>query len=154
MDRFNLAQLTKVMLAARLKEVPDLAEATRQVVHETLKTYLRNLPPGSPELKEGVREVARGAVTALLIRDQRLPRGTVHVLKGVELAAASYRLDPSEALAWALEGIADLKRFVPLDALLWISQEIEREFMGTGEAFRACLDRVPELDRRPEKRPG
>jgi len=152
MDRFNLAQLTKVMLATRLKEVPDLAEATRQVVFETLKTYLRNLPPGSPELREGVREVARGAVTALLILDQRLPRGTVHVLKGVDLAASSYELDPGEALTWALEGIADLKRFVPMDALLWISQEIEQEFMGTGQVFKACLAKVPEFERVPERK--
>lgn len=143
MDRFNLAQLTKQMVSLRLKELKEPAEVIQAIVLETLTTYLKGLKETHPEVKEGVKEVARGAVIALLAREEMLGRGVVAVLRGVQEAALTQQLDPMTVMTWALEGIADLRRFVPMESLYPIVSEIDREFMGAGEVIRKLLERAP-----------
>ena len=141
---FDLAQLTKHMAVANLTgsaRATDPYEVLSRIVQETLRTYLtgmHHLFPGAPS---GVREVAKGAMSAVLAKGLELSRGTVAILKGVEQVAASRGLDPTELQTWAFEGIAAMWRFIPHRHLEILQTEIELAYSERGHIFRELLEK-------------
>src|SRR6185295_12480047 len=84
MDTFNLAQLTKHLTVRSVKEnYKDPCAGVKTAVTDTLRTYLKGMVPGNPEVRLGVMEVARGAMTGLLLADVSMPLGAVAVLQAV-----------------------------------------------------------------------
>ena len=117
MDMFNLAQLTKHMVVKGIKDDREPYGVAEEAVRETLKTYLKGMIPGNPEVLLGVREVARGTMTGLLLCDVSLPRGAIVVLQAVGEIAAALPHDPTMLMTSTIEGIAELRLLLSLDVL-------------------------------------
>lgn len=140
MDSFNLAQLTKHLVLKNAKGAPDPYAEARAAVRVTLQTYLKGMAAGNPEVKQGVKEVARGAMTGLLLADVLLAPGAVAVLQAVGELAPHLPHDPTELMTSSIEGIAELRLLLSVDGLALIQAALERECMGSGEVFRRCLE--------------
>lgn len=139
MEKFSLAQLTNQTMRLRLMEADDPARETRRIVSSTLKVYLKGLKPDHPQARQGAKDVARGAMTALLREYVRLSVGAVAVLRGVEEAARELGHNVPALVTSALEGIATIARVVPADAMSTARAEIESEFVDAGRVFDTLL---------------
>lgn len=137
MDDFKINQLTKELVSARLRELPDPCAAAAGLVSETLTVALKNLPPGSVAESRVVEDACQGAMTGLLLNDQNLVRGSVLILESVVELAGRLNLDQPEMMRSALRGIADMKRFVRPEMLYEIQAAIEARYQGAGLAFDA-----------------
>lgn len=145
-DSFNLAKLTCHMLAANLESARqrrkgDPFALTAAVVHETLKTYLKGMNPASEALAAGVRDAARGAMTAFLSRFLDVPGGAAAILRSAAAVAEELRLSPEALKHWAIQGIAEAGRSVPLVHLAVIETDIEALCSGGGRLFRLAVER-------------
>ena len=141
MDMFNLAQLTKHLVVKAVKDSDkDPYAAVKAGVRDTLKTYLKGMNPANPEVRQGVMEVARGAMTGLLLADLALPPGAIAVLQAVSELAPELPHDPTLLMVATVEGIAEIRLLTSMDALALIQSAIDHEYMGTGEVFRKALE--------------
>ncbi len=86
-----------------------------------------------------MEDAVKGAMTALLLAEQSLPRGSMLVLEAVNDVAAEANMDPTEAMRAALRALADLRRFVDPSRIEDIRLAIEARYMGAGEVFTAYL---------------
>ena len=87
-------------------------------------------------------DAVKGAMTALLLADQSMSRGSILVLEAVHDVAAECQLDTTEALRAALRGLADVRRFVPPERIDELRTAIEARYMGAGELFAEYLAEV------------
>ena len=142
MDDFKIGQLTKEIVAAKLRELPDPCVAAVKLSIETLRVALKGLAAGSAGDSAVVEDACRGCMTALLLNDQNLPRGAVMLLEGVVELSAELNLDQVELMRCALRGVADMKRFAP-QHLADISNALEGRFNGAGQAFDALCAELP-----------
>ena len=142
MDDFKIGQLTKELVAAKLRELPDPCAAAVKLSIETLRVALKGVAAGSTGDSAVVADACRGCMTALLLNDQNLPRGAVLLLEGVVELSAELNLDQMELMRCALRGVADMKRFAP-QTLADISNAVEARFTGAGQAFDALCSEVP-----------
>lgn len=141
MDAFNLAQLTKQMVVKGVAQEQKGAYAVAQdAVRETLGTYLCGMIPDNPEVRQGVREVARGAMTGMLLCDLPMAESALAVLRGVAEVSLGLPHDPTALLTGSIEGIAEMRLLLSIEALGVIETAIEREYEGSGEVFRKCLE--------------
>lgn len=138
MDELRIHQLTKEMVAEELRLLGDPCATAASVVRKTLSAALPDAPEGTP-LDRVIEDAVRGAMTALLLADHSLPRGSLLVLEAVLDAAGAAHVDPTEAMRAALKGLSDLRRFVSPTRLEDIRVEIEAKYMGAGEAFAEHL---------------
>lgn len=140
MDKVRIGQLTKEMVAEELRRLGDPLAAAAAVVRKTLSAAFEGPALlGSAALEALIEDAVKGAMTALLLGDQDLPRGSLLILQSVVDLSAERHLDPTAAMSAALKGVADLRRFLPPERMDDIHREIEARYHGAGEAFGACL---------------
>ena len=152
MDDFKINQLTKELVSARLRELPDPCAAAAGLVRETLSVALKTLAPGSVAESRVVEDACQGAMTGLLLNDQNLVRGAVLILEAVVDLAGALNLDQPEMMKDALKGIADMRRFVRPEMMYEIQVAIEARYQGAGVAFDA-LCREPSCRETPAREP-
>lgn len=141
MDELRIQQLTKEMVAEELRMLGDPCAAAAAVVRKTLSAALESPLDGTPPMRI-VEDAVRGAITALLLAEQSLTRGSILLLEVIVDVAAKAQLDPTEAMRAALRALADLRRFADPARIDDIRLAIGAKYMGAGEVFVEYL-RVP-----------
>jgi hypothetical protein len=136
METFNLGQLTKEMVASRLREMEDPCAVAARILEDALTSALRNAKGFGPGEKEMVSEACHGAMIGILLRHQDLSHGAVQVLRAACAAAQALSLDPTEFMTLAIEGLARIRNVAPPEQLHEMIYALEAEFMGAGEVFR------------------
>jgi hypothetical protein len=150
MDKFQIGQLTKELVAIRLKAMADPCAAAASLVKKTLSVALKGRPADDPGNAGLITDACQGGITAMLLADQHLPKGASLLLEAVVELCNELNLDPAVSMKAALLGISDVRRFARPDQLHEIQREVESHFMGAGEAFadalaqaRACEKSAP-----------
>lgn len=136
----RMEQLTKEMVAEELRRLGDPCAAAAAVVRKTLAAAFDGPAAlGNADPAKVVEEAVKGAMTALLLADQSLARGSILVLEAVLETAGERQLDPTATMSAALRALADLRRFVEPERIDDIRLEIEAHYHGAGEAFGSYL---------------
>lgn len=150
MDEFKIGQLTKELVAEKLRRMDDPCAEAARLVRKTLGVALRNAQPGT-EIGLGpvIEDACWGGMTALLLAEQSLSKGAVLVIHELSELATELQLDPTETLRSALRGIAGLDRVLRADQLDEIRAAIKLSFVGMDEAFAQIVE--DERERRREK---
>ena len=143
MDELRIVQLTKEMVAEELRLLGDPCAAAAAVVRKTLQAAFQNPAPSDAAPARVIEETVKGAVTALLLADHSMTRGSILVLEAVMDVSAKRDLDPTESMRAGLKGLADLRRFVDPSRIDDIRLEIEAHYMGAGAVFMEYLRGVP-----------
>lgn len=138
-DAFELGQLTKELVAVKLKRMADPCATAADLVKQTLAVALKTIRDDAPARSKAIGDACRGGITGLLLADQNLARGAVLLLEAVVELSGHLDLDPGESMRSALRGLSDLKRFLRAEQLDEIEREIGRHFMGAGEVFAGLL---------------
>ncbi len=139
MDDFRIGQLTKELVALRLKKMADPCAAAADLVKKTLAVALKGRQPEDPGNLTVITDACQGGITAMLLADQNLPKGAVLLIEAVVELASEFNLDPPLCMQAAMLGISDVRRFARPDQVHEIAREIETRFMGAGEAFSEAL---------------
>lgn len=140
MEWFNVNQLTKEMVAARLSELTDPVDAAVEILEKTIIVALKDVDRLKPGHRQTVTAACQGALTALLIKEYDLRGASVKVLQAMGRIANKTNLDPTELSILALHGIADMKRFVSKDTMAAIRDAISTNFMGAGDALQEIME--------------
>ncbi|MFH2204015.1 MAG: hypothetical protein ABIJ96_12925 [Elusimicrobiota bacterium] len=140
MERFNVGQLTKEMVVARLSELQDPCDAAAEVARKTIMIALQNAQTFEPEHKHSIIEICAGAMTGLVLREQNLPRGACCVLKKAYESAVLLNLDPTEVMELAIRGIVYVRKFTNSAQFREIENAVAAEFMGINEVFRKICE--------------
>ena len=143
MDELRIVQLTKEMVAEELRLLGDPCAAAASVVRRTLSAALQGAAPGDTPPARIIEDAVKGAMTALLLADQSLARGSILIVEAVMDTAAKRELDPTDSMRAALKGLADIRRFVDPSRIDDMRLEIESHYMGAGEVFMEYLRSVP-----------
>ena len=138
-DDFKIGQLTKELVAIRLKKMADPCAAAASLVKQTLIVAIKGITPGGAGQAKVVEDACRGGITGLLLAEQNMGRGAVLILEAVCELSSEMDLDPTAMMQSALRGIADMHRFLRPDQLSGIEREIELHFLGVAEVFAACV---------------
>lgn len=139
MDDFQIGQLTKELVAIRLKKMADPCAAAAELVKKTLTVALKGRLPDDPGNAALITDACQGGITAMLLADQHLPKGAALLLEAVVELANECNLDPAACMRAAMLGISDVRRFARADQVHEIAREIETRYMGAGEAFSDAL---------------
>lgn len=142
MDELRIVQLTKEMVAEELRLMGDPCAAAALVVRKTLMAAFQGTAPGDTPPSRVIEDAVKGAMTALLLADQSLTRGSILVIEAVMDVAAKKDLDPTDSMRAALKGLADLRRFVDPARIDDIRLEIEAHYMGVGAVLMEYLREV------------
>jgi hypothetical protein len=146
MSRFNINQLTKEMVVARLSQLTDPHSAAAEVTKKTLLITLKEAPPRlEGPFHQAVTDIFQGAMTGILLKELDLSRGALVLLHVAAEVASETGIDPSEMMSAALVGIADISRFTDRARMHQVSKAIDTEFMGAGEVFVSHL-KMPQAD--------
>ncbi|MBI5247717.1 MAG: hypothetical protein HY923_11110 [Elusimicrobia bacterium] len=143
MDELRFVQLTKEMVAEELRLLGDPCTAAAAVVRKTLQAAFQVPSASDAAPARVIEETVKGAMTALLLADHSLTRGSILVVEAVMDVAAKRDLDPTDSMRAALRGLADLKRFVDPARIDDIRLEIEAHYMGAGVVFMEYLRAAP-----------
>jgi len=150
MEWFNVGQLTKEMIITRLAEITDPVEASVQVLEKTLLITLKDIYQLTPGHRQLVVAACQGTMTALLLKELNLARGSVIILQRVNAVAHTLNLDPTDMMKLALHGIAHVRRGVTTQQIQQIGSAIDMEFMGAGEIFNSLCNRPPTSPAQPK----
>jgi len=142
MDELRIVQLTKEMVAEELRLLGDPCAAAASVVRKTLMAAFQGAAPGDTPTARVIEDAVKGAMTALLLADHSMTRGSILVVEAVMDVAAKKELDPTDSMRAALKGLADLRRFVDPSRIDDIRLEIEAHYMGVGAVFMEYLREV------------
>jgi len=144
---FRIGQLTKELVAEKLRKMDDPCAAAAALVKQTLEVALGACQSNPEAVHKSIADACKGGITGLLLADHSLERGVVLMLEAVADLASRFGLDPGEAMKSALIGMADLRRFIRADQIDDIAQEITKHFMGAGEAFYAIVRELDAADK-------
>ncbi|MBI4056748.1 MAG: hypothetical protein HY399_04285 [Elusimicrobia bacterium] len=139
MDQFKIAQLTKELVVAELRNSKDACLIGAEILKKTLLVALKETTSLQPGIGKVVSDACQGAMVGLLVSEQNLTKGAILLLQKVGEVASELNLDPTEMMMMALRGIADIQRFVEPQQVDDIRDEITRNFLGAGEAFTTIL---------------
>ena len=152
MDRIRLQQLTKEIVAEELRRLGDPCEVAAQVLRKTLSAALST----AEDSQRLIDDAVKGAMTALLLADHSVIRGSVLALQTV-LEATEGRVEPTFAARAALKALADLRRFVPPERTEEIRAALEARWPGFGQTFAEFLGEpypgMPTPSSQPAQRP-
>lgn len=140
-EAYDFEKLAKEITLARLQGSRDLpaavADAVRSICVPAVTSTRERQDP-----RATIGAVCRGALGALLIRDQDLAAGAVALLHQMATTAQEAGLDPADCMTWAMEGMAPVCRLTSEAARDAVRAAIEENFMGAGcvfsEMLRAC----------------
>lgn len=152
-ERFEIGQLTKELVAVKLKRMADPCAAAAELVKNTLSVAMKACKGDAGAIDKAVADACRGGMTGLLLADQNLAKGAALVLEAVVELAGVNELHPADVMKSALKGMADLRRFLRADQLEDIQREIGTHFMGAGEAFATAI-KLAEQSENVEKSPS
>ncbi len=138
-EPFEIGQLTKELVAMKLKKMADPCAAAAELVKQTLTVALAAVKTDAEARSKAIADACKGGMTGLLLADQNLPRGAALTLEAVVELAGRHDLDPGESMRSALRGMAELRRYLREDQLDEIGREIGLHFMGAGEVFAEML---------------
>lgn len=147
MDDIRIVQLTKEMVAEELRLMGDPCAAAAAVVRKTIDAAQQATPPQDFKPYVVIEDTVKGAMTALLLADHSVTRGSILVLEAVMDVASKRSFDPTESMQAALKGLADLRRFVEPARIDDIRTEIAAHYMGADEVFAEYLKAVPLPDK-------
>lgn len=133
MDELRIGQLTKEMIAEELRRMGDPCAAAAALVKKTLGAALSG--PNKAGAERVIEDTVKGALTALLLADQSITRGSLLMLETVLEVANECSIDPTVSMRAALRAIADLRRFVEPQRLEDIRLSIDAQYMGAGDVF-------------------
>lgn len=148
-EEFKIGQLTKELVAIKLKKMADPCATAANLVKQTLSVAMKGLKQGDAGQGELIEDACRGGITGLLLAEQNLGKGAVLILEAVAELSSELNLDPTEMMRSALKGIADMRRFLRTDQLYAIHRDIEMHFMGAGEVFAQLIQVKPEAKPQP-----
>ncbi len=134
-EPFNLAQLTKEMVFHQLENLADPARIVAEVVRGTLVARLKGPIATPQEIQDTVRDVCKGAVAGMLLKNCPLPRGCAKVLLAARSYAKTAGLDRDAINLAALKGLADVRRFVDTKTVEEIKTALDETRVGTGAEF-------------------
>ena len=144
MDQFKIDQLTKELVSAKIKQLPDPCVAAASLVKDTLRVAFKGLEAGSVADAGIVEQACQGGMTALLLNDQNLAKGGVLILQAAAEIAEELNLDQMELMKSAMKGLSDMKRFARPDVLHDLETAIEARYHGAGEVFTDfCRQKAP-----------
>ncbi|MEK7233039.1 MAG: hypothetical protein AAB268_04435 [Elusimicrobiota bacterium] len=135
MDELRIVQLIKEMVAEELRLMGDPCVAAASVVRKTLLAAFHGADAEDTPPARVIEDAVKGAMTALLLADHSMTRGSILVVEAVVDVAAKLDLDPTDSMRAALKGLADLQRFVDPSRIDDIRLEIAAHYMGAGEVF-------------------
>lgn len=150
-ERFEIGQLTKELVAVKLKKMADPCAAAAELVKNTLSVALKACVEDPEARDKAIADACRGGMTGLLLADQSLPKGGALILEAVVELAQQFELHPAEVMKSALKGMADLRRYLRADQLDDIKHEIGAHFMGAGEAFGLAIKLAEQAETPAEK---
>lgn len=145
-DKFEIGQLTKELVAMKLKKMADPCAAAAELVKNTLSVALKTCKDDDAARDKVIADACRGGMTGLLLADQNLAKGAALTLETVVELAGVHELHPAEVMKSALKGMADLRRFLRPDQLEDIQREIGTHFMGAGEAFQQAVKLAEQME--------
>jgi hypothetical protein len=145
MEDFKINQLTKELVVIRLKNMGDPCIAAAELVRKTLAVALKGTPPNDANFIRVVREACQGGMTGLLVTAQNMPVGAVRMLEAVGEMAMELGFDPTRAMRGAIEGIADMHRFLTVEQMDAIRKEIDANLLGAGDVFYETWQAVAHL---------
>lgn len=146
MEWFNINQLTKEMVVARLSELTDPVDAAVEILEKTILVALKDVETLKPGHRQTLVAACSGTLTALLLKQMNLRVASVKVIHSMVGIANRIHHDPTELSTLALHAIADLHRFVARSEMDAIRAAIDAEFMGAGDALRDLIDAARKLD--------
>ncbi len=139
-DQYNLGELTKEMVASRLKSLEDAPAVAAEIVKKTIVAGVQGTRHAGQSPQVSVQQICRGAVAGLLLIDKDLPKSAVCMLDKMAEASQEIQLAPEDLMTWAMEGIASMANVIPLDVQGRIRDAINDKYMGAGEVFeKLCL---------------
>jgi hypothetical protein len=138
---FRVGQLTKELVAQKLKSMEDPCGVAAGLVRQTLDVALKSKPADSTDI---AADTCYGAMQGLMLAGQDFPRASVMILQAVSDHATAVGLDPTEQMMGALKGFAKLAKLCTSDQLHDIKTRIEANFNGAGEAFSYLLSQQPQ----------
>lgn len=144
-EEFKVGQLTKELVAIRIKKLEDPCGAAADLVKQTIVVALKARPI---EAEKVVGDACCGGLQGLYLADHDLSRGAVLMLEAVGEAANETMLDPTELMSYALKGFARLNRLATPEQLQAMREDLERAFHGCGQAFADALAAQPDPSRR------
>lgn len=150
-DQFNFGKLTKEIIVSRLKETADAPAIAAEIVKRTIVAGVQATRASATpqEAHQTVVEVARGAMTGLMLIDKDLAASAIAILSRLAEAANEIHADPQELLTWALEGFAKVTPAMQRDVVYKMRTEIDRTYLGVGELFDKLVSKA-KAERRPE----
>lgn len=140
MKDLKVGQLTKELVALRLKQMEDPCAVTADLIRQTLLVALKALPVGDPGRGKVIEDAVYGGMQGLLLGDHNLTRGAVLALEAVVHLAMELELDSAEAIKSALTGLSRLRRLLASETLHELHTAVEEHFNGAGEVFSLLLD--------------
>lgn len=145
MENLNLAQLTKEMVVAQLRNLEDPTRIAAEAVRGTLIARLKGHRMTTAEIQDAVHEICRGAVHGMVLMKCHVARGAARMLWSAEAAARESRVDQELVAIAAIKGLSDAKRFVDAAELREMRERIEAVRHGGGQIFdHFCADLQPQ----------
>lgn len=138
---FRVGQLTKELVAQKLKSMEDPCAVAAGLVRQTLDVALKTKPADSAQV---AADTCYGAMQGLMLAGQDFPKAAVMILQSVSDHATMVGLDPTEQMMGALKGFAKLSKLCTNEQLHDIKTRIEMNFNGAGEAFSYLLSQQPQ----------
>ncbi len=136
-DDFKIGQLTKELVAMKLKELEDPSAVAAGLVKKTIVVALKAAAPD--QARAIVVDACYGGMQGLLLAEGDLAAGAVKLLEAVCEAAQDLGLDPGEMMRYGLTGVARIEKFAQAETLSAIRFALENRFSGVGEAFTDAL---------------
>lgn len=146
-DQFKVGQLTKMLVAAELRNAPDPCRLTAQTIRKTLEVTLKAIPSGDNAAGIAIEEAVRGGLQGLILADFDVAKGGLLTLKEMSHLAQDSDRDPMQTLISAMRGMASLKRLIPAAQMDRLRLAIDAEFDGAGEVFGELLHHVADPGR-------
>lgn len=139
MKDFKIGQLTKVLVAERLRKMDDLCGAASEIVKQVLLVALKSATPADPTWKKIAQDACQGGITAILLSELDVAQGAMKILTATSEAAYELNLDAEEMRDAALRGIVDVRRFLSADKLLALQAELTKRSPKAGKDFAGML---------------
>jgi hypothetical protein len=133
---FRIGQLTKELVAQRLKSMEDPCAVAAELVRQTLDVALKSKRADAAKIAS---DTCYGAMQGLMLANQEFTRATVMILQAVNDNATVLGLDPTAQMMAALRGYARLAKLCTIDQIQDMKTRIEANFNGAGEAFSTLL---------------
>jgi hypothetical protein len=140
-DQFKVGQLTKELVALRLKQMDDPSAAAADMVKQTVLVAVSSRPQDAEKV---VIDACCGAFHGLILAEQELSRASILILEAIVEVSNDAGLDPGAMMIAALAGFAKVRRLVVAEQLHRIRQALEERFNGVGPAFDAALEKEPD----------